>query len=52
MLKGLQNNFNALKAYELSKKTQEGWLQVINTSAQWDLELLFARGKARRMLYV
>lgn len=46
MLKGLQNNYDALKAYELSKKIQEVWLRMINTSAHWDLELLFARGKA------
>lgn len=46
MLKGLQNNYDALKAYELSKKIQEVWLHVINMSARWDLELLFARGKA------
>lgn len=45
MLKGLQNNFDALKAYELSKTIQEGWLQAINTSAQWDLELLFEEGR-------
>ena len=46
MLKGLQNNYDALKAHELSKKTQEVWLHVINTSTHWDLELSFARGKA------
>lgn len=45
MLKGLQNNYDALKAHELSKK-REVWLHVINMSAHWDLELLFARGKA------
>lgn len=46
MLKDLQNNYDALKAYEISKKIQEVWLHMINTSAHWDLELLFARGKA------
>lgn len=28
MLKGLQNNYDDLKAYKLSKKTQEVWLHV------------------------
>lgn len=37
MLKGLQNIYDASKAYELSKKIQAAWLHVINTSAHWDL---------------
>lgn len=52
MLKGLQNIYDASKAYELSKKIQAVWLHVINTSAHWDLELLFARGKAWKVLRV
>lgn len=45
MLKGLQNNYNALKAYELPKKI-EVCLHVLCMSAHWDLELLIAREKA------
>lgn len=48
MLKGLQNIYDASKAYELSKKIQE--VQKIQEDTyectHWDLEQLFARGKA------
>lgn len=46
MLKGLQTNYDILKAYELSKKNTRSLASRELMSAHWDLELLLERGKA------